>query len=275
MPLRKQGAVLAATAATLLIATPGAAQASKLSSLLSGKKSSTTKTTAAGAGSVTSTATTTPAQATSPAVPAPANCQQLPTTKAFQGVDGDGADYSVAPGGNFEDGSPAWTLENGARIVSGNESLGVSPGAKALVMPSGATATSPEFCIDDSHPSFRFAYKVDNSALTGFVALVLYRDSSGQLTNVELTSSKSISFKPSAWQASPASPLATLVPLSVANRSATVQLKILSLAPTDVVAGGVASGAFNFAAKIASAVSTTSNFGVTIDSVMVDPYRTR
>lgn len=273
MPLRKQGAVLAATAATLLIATPGAAQASVLSTLLSGKKSTSTSTTASGA--VTTTATTAGAQTTSTAVPAPTNCQQLSTTKAFQGVDGDAADYSVAPGGNFEDGSPAWSLDNGARIVSGNESLGVSPGSKALVMPSGATATSPEFCIDDSHPSFRFAYKVDNSALTGFIALVLYRDSSGQLTNVELTSSKSISFKPSTWQASPASPLATLVPLSAASRSATVQLKIVSLAPTDVVAGGVASGAFNFAAKIASAVSTTSNFGVTIDSVMVDPYRTR
>lgn len=293
---------MAASAALLAIAAlPAGAQAASLSSLFKPKSSPTTTTTtttsANGSTSsivVTANPTATD-QVTSGDVPAPAGCQELPTTKAFQGVDGDGSDYSLAPGGNFEAGSAGWQFSNGARIVNGNEKLGVSGGSRALQMPLGSVATSPAFCIDENHPHFRFTYKVDNAVLTGFIAYVLYRDSSGRVTNLQLLSSKALALRPTTWEASPASPLASIVPLSPTNQSASVQLKILSLNPTQLVddlattiigenllvssvtkLGGAATNAVaKITGGLAALTGLPTNIGVTIDSVMVDPYRRR
>ena len=69
---------------------------------------------------------------------ASAACVQAPTTKAFSKA-GDTADYSVAPGGAFE-GTHGWTLAGGAKIGTGNETLGIAAGSKSLVLPVGATA---------------------------------------------------------------------------------------------------------------------------------------
>jgi len=156
-------------------------------------------------------------------------------------------------------------------------------------MPLNSTATSPAFCIDETNPHFRFAYKVDNMSLSGFVAYVVYRDSAGAITSIELVSSKGVSLTPTFWQASPKSPLATIIPLNGATKSASVQLKILALSPTDLVkdltevfigenpittaAFGIASAATGLAGVITGTVSSALNIGVTIDSVMVDPYR--
>lgn len=300
MPLRTQGPVLAAVAATTLtLSAAPAAQASLLKSLLTGTKptSNTTTTTTTNADGktvgvvVTANPTAPSDQVTSPAVPAPASCKELPTTKAFQGVDGDDHDYSIAPGGDFESGTAGWTLTRGAKIVSGNETLGVSRGSKSLQMPLGASALSPEFCVDRSHPHFRFAFKVDNAVLTGFLAHVVFRDAGGKVTGVELVSSKAISLTPSAWQASPKSPLATIIPLNPASSSATVQLKLTALSPTDLVndtasaiigqnplvdvvtqTGG---GGANVVSTITGLLGNRTNIGVTVDSIMVDPYRRR
>ena len=212
-------------------------------------------------------------------------CVPLPTTKAFASVDGDPSDYSPAPGGDFEPGSAAWTMGGAARVQLGNERLGVQPGIRSLRLPLGSSATSPEFCVDETNPHFRFVYKSDFPTLSGFLALVVYRDAQGAVTNVQLTSSKKVSVAPSAWQATAHSPLATLLPLSETKRSATVQIKFLSLVPTDIVneaLGIVPQGPIAEAlrkaqsasvAMIAALWSPVMNIGVTIDSVMVDPYR--
>ncbi|MDO9355995.1 MAG: hypothetical protein Q7T55_20015, partial [Solirubrobacteraceae bacterium] len=226
---------------------------------------------------------------TSASTPAGAACTPLPTTKAFQRVDGDTADYSIAPGGNFESGTSGWTLSNGAKIVSGNETLGVSSGSKALQIPLAGSATSPAFCVDESNPHFRFAYKVDNAVLSGFIAYVIYRDAAGKITNVELVSSKILALTPSTWQATPNSPLSTLLPLNATTKTASVQLKITSLSPTDFVddtatailgnnaatsaVTSIGGAATNLVATISGAVSPIANIGITVDSVMVDPYR--
>lgn len=309
MPRRTQRTYLTAAAVAVLsiAATPATAQAGLLKNFFkqrAAKTSSSTTTVQTNAeGKTTAIVTTanatnpapTSEQVTSPAVPAPSNCQELPTTKAFQGVDGDDSDYSIAPAGDFESGGAGWTLTGGARVVSGNETLGVSGGSKSLQLPLGSTATSPAFCVDESHPHFRFAYKVDNAVLAGFVAYVLFRDANGNITNMELVSSKTLALTPSAWQASPKSPLATIIPLSATNRSATVQLKLLSLSPTDFVndvgttiigqnaaldtVTKVGGGAANLVASITGALGAASNqnlnIGTTVDSVMVDPYRRR
>lgn len=303
MPIRKQGPRLTAALAVSILssaALPAGAHAGVLSSLLRGKAptSSTTTTSGKTAAIVTTanpTNTGSADQVTSAAVPAPSGCVELATTKAFQGVDGDPSDYSPAPGGDFESGTAGWTLTNGAKIVAGNETLGVAQGSKALQMPLGSTATSPPFCVDESHPHFRFAYKVDNAALAGFVAYVLFRDANGKITNLELVSSKTLALAPSRWAASPKSPLATIIPLSPANRSASVQVKLLSLSPTDFVndvstaivgsnaavdtVTKVGGAATNLVASITGGIGAVTgaptNIGVTVDSVMVDPYRRR
>lgn len=233
-------------------------------------------------GTAIATTTTASGDLLSPAVPA-GTCAPLPTTKAFQKVDGDSADYSVAPNGSFEAGAGGWTLTGGARVVTANENLGIAPGKKALQMPLLSSATSPAFCVDESHPHFRFAYKVDNAVLTGFIAYVIYRDAAGKVTNIELVSSKLVSITPSLWQATPKSPLATIVPLNPTSKSASVQLKLTALSPTDILDDmtndafkpitktvGVAGGAVG---AITGLFGNATNIGVTVDSVMVDPYR--
>ncbi|MBJ7520538.1 MAG: hypothetical protein JHC84_12660 [Solirubrobacteraceae bacterium] len=298
MPLRKQGPALAVTAVAVLSAAamPATAQAGLFSSLFKPKTTSTATAPATTvSGTTAATVSTAPApsseQVTSTAVPAPAACQELPTAKSFQGVDGDVSDYSVAPGGNFESGTAGWTLSRGARIVSGNETLGVSGGSKSLQMPLGSSAISPEFCVDESHPHFRFVYKVDNMSLAGFLAHVVYRDASGKITGVELVSSKALSLTPTRWQASPKSPLATIIPLNPTTKSTTVQLKLTSLSPTDFVndtvsgiigqnplvdsVTAIGGAGTNLVGSITGLFGNTLNIGVTVDSVMVDPYRRR
>jgi hypothetical protein len=306
MPLRKghviRTALMASTVAAFA-AMPAPASAGILSNLLAPKTTTTTTTAPRATTPVTTTPkattpvattpaatpTTTATTTTSAAVPAAAGCTPLPTTKAFQKVDGDAADYSLAPGGNFENGTSGWTLSAGAKIVSGNETLGVSSGSHALQLPLSTSATSPAFCVDESNPSFRFTYKVDNAVLSGFIAYVIYRDAKGAITNVQLVSSKTLALSPSLWQASPVSPLSTLIPLNATAKTASVQLKITALNPTDFVldasdaviganpvtkvvhdVGSLGSG---LVASISGAVSPVTNIGVTIDSVMVDPYR--
>ncbi len=301
MPLRKQGTIVrtALIAGALGFAVmPASANAGLLSSLFKPKATATTTastttpattptstSTTAGAGGVvtTNTATTTAtSNTTSSAVPS-GSCTALPTTKAFEKIDGDTADYSLAPDGGFESGGRGWTFSNGAKVTYGNETLGVKTGSKQVMIPLSGSITSPAFCVDESHPHFRFAYKVDNAVLSGFIAYVIYRDAAGKITNVELISSKVLALAPSTWQATPKSPLATIIPLNSTTKTASVQLKITSLSPTDLV-NDTTGGAFapitstvgtagGLVGSITGAVSPTLNIGITVDSVMVDPYR--
>ncbi len=188
---------------------------------------------------------------------ASAACTALPTTKAFSKY-GDQADYSVAPGGDFE-GSTPWTLTGGAKIAAGNEPLGVAKGNKALFMPLASTATSPEFCVDETNPYFRFVMKSAHKG--GYLAMVLWRNDAGQLTQAEFTSSAYVTLLESAWSPSAVSPLATKIPLG-SGKAASVQLKLIS------------TGNQNYSSTNILGTLASNVFGsVTIDSVMVDPYR--
>lgn len=72
---------------------------------------------------------------------------------------GDEADYFLAPNGGFESYSSGWTLDNGARVGSGNERLGLTEGYKMLRLYSWGTASSVPFCVTDREESFRFAVR--------------------------------------------------------------------------------------------------------------------
>jgi len=70
---------------------------------------------------------------------------------------GDNAAYVQVPGGTFESGAAGWALNGGAKVVSGNETFGVSgPGSHSLSLPAGSSATSPAQCTGIDHPSMRF-----------------------------------------------------------------------------------------------------------------------
>jgi hypothetical protein len=71
----------------------------------------------------------------------------------------DNKSYVLTPNGNFESADPAWTLENGAAVVEGNDTLalGAATDHQSLALPAGASATSPVTCIASGQPTFRFA----------------------------------------------------------------------------------------------------------------------
>jgi hypothetical protein len=75
---------------------------------------------------------------------------------------GDGADYALVPGGNFEGDMSGWTL-NGASVVSGNEpwSVGGAGDSQSLSIGPGGSAISPPFCVNDEFPSWRFFAQLD------------------------------------------------------------------------------------------------------------------
>jgi hypothetical protein len=65
--------------------------------------------------------------------------------------------YESAPGGDFER-STRWTLSGGARTVSGGEPFAAAGtvGSFSLLLPGGAVAESPSFCVDAAYPTIRF-----------------------------------------------------------------------------------------------------------------------
>ncbi|MDQ8043273.1 MAG: hypothetical protein REI11_01620 [Patulibacter sp.] len=197
------------------------------------------------------------ATATTPSTIPTASCVQQPTTKAFASV-GDNADYSLAPGGDFES-SAGWTFTGGAKIASGNENVGITSGGKSLQLPFGSVAVSPSFCVDESNPYFRFVAKPDN-ALAGYAAVVFYKNAAGKVTQAQFTSSADASWGAGKWAVSKVSPLATKIPLAT-GATASVQIAFVST-------GNLASAISLWGAFAGGSVGTTS-----IDSLEIDPYR--
>jgi hypothetical protein len=199
------------------------------------------------------TATTAVKAATSTTATA---CPAQPVSQAFSKF-GDTADYSLAPGGNFESGSAGWTLKGGAAIASGNESLGVTAGSKSLRLPPLAVAISPSFCVDPTHPTFRFAARID-TMLSGYVAVVLYRDSAGKLSQAQFNASATQSLLPSGkWFASDKAPLSVNIPLLASAPTASAQIMFMSTPSLGAL----------------SMFTLGMTGTVSVDSLMIDPYR--
>jgi hypothetical protein len=66
--------------------------------------------------------------------------------------------YVLAPNGNLERGSAAWTLTGGARVVDGNETfyVGGARDARSLYLPPGSSATTRPLCVELLHPTVRY-----------------------------------------------------------------------------------------------------------------------
>lgn len=222
MPLKKGPRRWATTlAATGLLAAAGAASAPAASaSLLSLIADSS------GAGAATATG----------------SCPALPTTKAFSRW-GDGADYSLLPGGGFEPGTSGWQLNtSAARIVADQDRFDVGgAGTRALELGAPSSAASPAFCVDTTNPHFKFMVRTVRKAT--LTTIIQYQRADGTWANAI---SAQVTRSPSDWTPTDPNPLSVSVPGLVAGTTAKVRLWWINT-------GGVSR----------------------IDSVMVDPYRRR
>ncbi|MDO9355349.1 MAG: hypothetical protein Q7T55_16740 [Solirubrobacteraceae bacterium] len=181
-----------------------------------------------------------------------ASCPTQPaTTKAFAKI-GDNADYSLAPNGSFENGSTGWTLSN-AKLVNGNETVGILGGLKSIALGGGiisgqASVVSPEFCVDQSHPYFRFLLKANGPV--GLMNIgVQYTDEAGTLKTQSVQSNVATNLLPGKWKASELNPLSLNIPL-VNDGGQTAKVRLVFSSPMSLL-----------------------GFSYNIDNVLVDPYR--
>lgn len=177
-------------------------------------------------------------------------CPAQPTTKAFEKF-GDTADYSLAPGGDFESGNSGWKFST-ARIVAGNETAGVLSGVKSVAMGNNwfvsapSTLTSPWICVSDAHPYFRYLLK-PNGPVGLMATFIRYTDASGKAVQQQVQSKISTNLFPGRWKPSELNPLSINLPIAEGE---TKLVQLVFLTPGSVLGAG-----YN------------------IDNVMVDPYR--
>jgi hypothetical protein len=91
-----------------------------------------------------------------PGIASAATCPDENVSQPFAAL-GDSNSYFIVPGGDFE-GQQTWTTTGWAGLQD-NERNGQFGGGTTLGMASGATATSPAFCLDAARPHMRFALK--------------------------------------------------------------------------------------------------------------------
>jgi hypothetical protein len=161
------------------------------------------------------------------------HCPSAPLSQPFQPW-GDSANYEVAPAGDFETSAAGWSLANGASVVAGNESYNVGGAAdgSSLSLPSGATATSPAFCVAIQYPTVRMFGKgtlthsgLLSGLLSGVKVDVLYKV---PLLGLPLTLPLGTVSASGDWQPS-AVMLNLTSPLSLVNGTASIRLRFTAV----------------------------------------------
>ena len=109
-----------------------------------------------------------------------ASCSYSPAQQSYSQWH-DSAYYVSPSNGGLETGGTGWGL-SGASVVSGNESyyLNGSRDSHSLLIPDGASATSPSFCVAQGYPTFRFMVRNTGSSQASLRVDVLYTDSLGR-----------------------------------------------------------------------------------------------
>jgi hypothetical protein len=149
---------------------------------------------------------------------AQAACTAVPTSTPFKSF-GDNASYSLLAGGSFESSTVGWSLAN-SKVVSGNESYSVAGGSHSLAIQPTGVAVSPAFCVSSANPSFRF-FAMRTSGSWGVLNVILrWTDASG----VSHESTAGALQSGTSWTVSPILQLATMLPLSRASSTVSVQL---------------------------------------------------
>ena len=130
--------------------------------------------------------------------------------------------YYVSPGnGGLEAGGTDWST-SGASVVSGNESfyLNGSSDSHSLLIPDGASATSPSFCVAQGYPVFRFMVRNTGSSLAKLRVDVVYDDA---WAHVERKTAGYVSAG-SAWE--PSSKLAIALGLTSAMTAGQANVRV-------------------------------------------------
>jgi hypothetical protein len=152
-------------------------------------------------------------------VVADAACPTSPTVNAFAQF-GDGAAYSLAPGGSFESGNPGWSFSN-ASVIGGNESFNLVAGWHSLVIAPNGVAVSPWICISSEYPSFRFfARQISGATNASLGASLQWVTALGLSVDTGAGSVRG----GSSWVASPVMKLGSSVPLWLPGSTLYVRL---------------------------------------------------
>lgn len=153
---------------------------------------------------------------------AQAACPVTPTTKAFAKI-GDLADYTLAPGGNFESGASGWSL-GGASVVAGNEPLflGSPFDKRSLAVPAQARAVSPAFCVGVEHPTFRLTARMTGGSWGSLAVKLRWTESSGRVNETTVASLDGAGYR--TWKPTPTITLAPTLPLWASGQSLKVQV---------------------------------------------------
>jgi hypothetical protein len=108
------------------------------------------------------------------------NCGDESLSQPFAGF-GDRAQYKLVQGGSFEGALTSWTLNRGAKVVSGNEpwKVGGSGHGKSLFLPAGSSAITAPTCVGIHEPTVRFFAQKKRGLLSTLVVSVYVKTSLG------------------------------------------------------------------------------------------------
>jgi hypothetical protein len=135
---------------------------------------------------------------------------------------GDQNSYVLAPDGGFEGGASGWSLNSGAKVVSGNESfyLNGKKDKKALSLPTGSSAVSPQICMAIDTPIFRLVARNSGDPSSQLRVEAVYQ-LMGLQTRTEGTVSSGSSWAPTQQMStvlSLSTVVGTLIPSSIQVR---------------------------------------------------------
>ena len=153
--------------------------------------------------------------------------------------------YTLDPGGDFESGSPAWSLSR-ASVVSGNEAfdVGGANDSQSLALGGSGVAQSRPICVGIEHPTLRFfARRTSGWLLDSLKVEVLFEGAGGRVNSLPV----GVVLAGGSWQPTlPYPVLASLLPLLPGEQTPV---------------------AFRF--------TPVGGAGWQIDDVFVDPWRSR
>ncbi|MFN8223160.1 MAG: hypothetical protein U0R50_07975 [Gaiellales bacterium] len=132
---------------------------------------------------------------------------------------GDAAWYFLAPGGDAE--SARWTLAGGATVLPGVGVLGF--GSHVYALRSGASVTSPAFCLGFDSPTMRFSYRDPGVSGATLSVEAIWANQSG--SPVTVTIARIRSGAPGLHLADPSFLLANLDALVGSTGTTTMQLR--------------------------------------------------